>query len=51
MWIISAIQCKLKSVEFLDVTFDLYNNLHKPFRKPTNKPIYINKQSNHPQMF
>ena len=43
-----TIQCNLKSVEFLDVTFDLYNNLYKPYRKPNNKPIYINKQSNHP---
>ena len=33
---------------FLDVTFDLYNNLYKLYRKPKNKPIYINKQSNHP---
>ena len=43
-----TIQCNLKSVDFLDVTFDLYNNLYKPYRKPNNKPIYINKQSNHP---
>ena len=34
-------------MDFLDVIFDLYNNLHKPYRKPNNKPIYINKQSNH----
>ena len=32
-----TIQCNLKMVDFLDVTCDLYN-----------KPIYINKQSNHP---
>ena len=43
-----TIQCNLKSVDFLDVTFDLYNDLYKPSRKPNNKPIYINKQSNHP---
>ena len=43
-----TIQCNLKSVDFLDVTFDLYNSLYKPYRKPNNKPIYINKQSNHP---
>ena len=34
-------------MDFFDVIFDLYNNLHKPYRKPNNKPIYINKQSNH----
>ena len=44
----TTIQCNLKSVDFLDVTFDLYNSLYKPYRKPYNKPIYINKQSNHP---
>ena len=43
-----TIQCNLKSVDFLDVTFDLYNNLYKPYRKPNDNPIYINKQSNHP---
>ena len=35
-------------MDFLDVTFDLYNRLYKPYRKPNNKPLYINKQSNYP---
>ena len=35
-------------MNFLDVTFDLYNNLYKPYRKPNNKAICINNQSNHP---
>ena len=43
-----TIQCNLKSVHFLDATFDVYDSLQKPYRKPNNKPIYINKQSNHP---
>ena len=34
-------------MDFLDVIFDLYNNLYKPCRKANNKPIYMNKQSNH----
>ena len=42
-----TIQCNLKTVEFLDVTLDL-DNTYKPFRKENNKPIYINKHSNHP---
>ena len=42
------IQCNLKKLDFLDVTFDLDNNANKPFRKYNNKPIYINKLSNHP---
>ena len=40
--------CNLKSVDFLDVTLDLSNNVYQPYRKPNNKPIYINKHSNHP---
>ena len=42
-----TIKCNLKSVDFLDVTFDLKNNTYKPYRKPNNKPQYINKHSNH----
>ena len=41
-----TIQCNLKSMDFLDITFALYNSLYKQYRKPNNKPIYINKQSN-----
>ena len=43
-----TIQYNFKSVDFLDVTFDLHNNLCKSYRKPNNKPVYINKDSNHP---
>ena len=45
---ITTIQCNLKTVDFLDVTFYLNNNAYKPFRKEKNKPIYINKHCNHP---
>ena len=44
-----TIHCNLlKTVDFLDVTFDLDNNVYKPFRQENNKPVYINKHSNHP---
>ena len=43
-----TIQCNLKIVDFLDVTFDLENNVYKPFRKENNNPIYIDKHSKHP---
>ena len=43
-----TIQCNLKTVDLLDVTFDVDKNVYKPFRKEINKPIYINKHSNHP---
>ena len=41
-------KCNLKSIDFLDATFDLANDIYKPYRKPSNKPLYINKHSNHP---
>lgn len=34
---------------YLDVTLDLLKNKYYPFRKPENKPLYINAKSNHPQ--
>ena len=34
-----TIQCNLKTVDFLDVTFYLDNNVYKPFHKENNKPI------------
>ena len=36
-----TIKCSLKSIDFLDVTFDLVNHIYKPYRKPSNKPLYI----------
>ena len=38
----------LKTVNFLDVTLDLAKNEFKPYRKPGDKPLYVNSQSNHP---
>ena len=43
-----TIKCNLKSVDVPVVTFDLLNHIHKPHGKPNNKPLYINKHSNHP---
>ena len=42
-----TIKCKSKSVDFLDVTFDLVNDNYKLYRKPSNNTLYINKYSNH----
>ena len=41
----------MSSVDYLDVEFefDLKNNSFKPYRKAGNEPIYVHKQSNHPQ--
>ena len=41
-------ECNLKTVNLLDITFDLQNNIYKPYHKTNDKPTYINKNSNHP---
>ena len=43
-----TIKCNIKSVDFLDITFDLQNNLYKPYNKPNSNPRYVNINSNHP---
>ena len=40
-------EVKLNVVNFLDVTFNLINAKHKPYRKPNVDPLYINRHSNH----
>ena len=42
------IETNLKIVNFLDMTFNLINVSHKPYKKPNNTLLYINKNSNHP---
>ena len=41
-------EVNLNVVNFLDVTFDLNNAKPKPYRKPNDDPLYINRRSNHP---
>lgn len=43
-----TIQLRLHEVDFLDVTFNLHEDIYKPFRKPNSKPVYIHVNSNHP---
>ena len=43
-----TIKMNLKTVNFLDIRFDLVNNTYQPYRKPNNEPVHIHKQSNHP---
>ena len=38
-------EANLKIVNFLDVTFDLNTGKFKPFRKPNDDPLYINRHS------
>ena len=43
-----TITTNLKTVNFLDVTFNLCIGKHQPYQKPNDTPIYINVNSNHP---
>ena len=38
----------LRRVNFLDITLDLTDGAYKPYRKPNDEPLYINRLSNHP---
>ena len=42
------IQCNMKVVNYLDVTFNLNDGTYKPYTKPNNEIKYIHKNSNHP---
>ena len=42
-----TIQCNLKIVDYLDVTFNLTDSSYRPFNKTNNEINYIHKQSNH----
>ena len=43
-----TIEANKKVVNFLDVTLDLNTGLYKPYMKPNDTPVYVNKYSNHP---
>ena len=42
------IQTNLKTVDFLDVTFNLENGTYCPFKKSNDKLLYVHTSSNHP---
>ena len=43
-----TIQCNLKILNYLDVTFNLTDSSYRPFNKTNNEINYIHKQWNHP---
>ena len=43
-----TIQCNLKIINYLDITFNLSNATYQSFCKPNNEVAYINKELNHP---
>ena len=47
-WLSITCEINVKIVDFLDVWFNLNDQIYKPYRKSNNEPIYIYKQSNHP---
>ena len=42
------IQWNMKILNYLDVTFNLNDETHKPYMKRSNEIKYIHKNSNHP---
>ena len=45
---IIKIECNLKVVNYLDVTFNLNDGSYPPYRKPNDETHYIHIQSDHP---
>ena len=41
------IETNLKIVDFLEITFNLNNCTYRPYEKPDNLLLYVNKSSNH----
>ena len=39
----------LKSVNFLDVNFNLNTGLYRPYMKPNHTPTYVHRESNYPK--
>ena len=43
-----TIQTNLKTVNFLDITLNFCNGKYYPYRKPNDRPLYVNRLLNHP---
>ena len=43
-----TVECNLQTTEYLDIFFDLKSGKHRPYVKPNNTTIYVDKNSNHP---
>ena len=43
-----TIEANKKSVNFLDVNFNLETETFKPYMKPNQTPVYVHTESNHP---
>jgi hypothetical protein len=43
-----TVEVNKKVVNYLDVQLNLNDHTFRPYRKPNNNPVYVNKESNHP---
>ena len=43
-----TIEVNVKVVNFLDITMDLSKGIYKPYMKPGNTPLYVNKKKQPP---
>ena len=43
-----TIETNCTSADFLDVTLNLSQEKYTPYKKPNNRPLYVNAKSNHP---
>ena len=42
-----TVKTNLKVADFLDIYFEIVQDIYQPYKKPNNEPLYINKNSNH----
>ena len=43
-----TVKTNLKIPNFLNIHFEIKDNIYQPYKKLNNEPLYINKNSNHP---
>ena len=43
-----TVSANVKVADFLDVHFDLVQDIYRTYEKPNDDPLCINKNSNHP---
>ena len=49
-WLSITVKTNLKTVDSLDIHFDLVKEIYQPYKKPNDDPLHINKKSNHPPL-
>ena len=44
-----TIEPALQVIDYLDVQLNLKKHIHEPYRKPNERPTYLNMKSDHPK--